>query len=80
MSKGLVTFSIVVEGANIDLHSGRFGGTVANPLHGLAELVASLHTHDGAIAVEGFYDGITPLSDERRRELANVVWDEAELP
>ena len=78
MSKGLVTFSIIVEGANIDLHSGRFGGTVANPLHGLAELVASLHTHDGAVAVEGFYDGITPLSDERRKQLAEVSWDEAE--
>ena len=78
MSKGLVTFSIIVEGANIDLHSGRFGGTVANPIHGLAELVASLHTHEGAVAVDGFYDGITPLSDERRKELAEVAWDEAE--
>ncbi len=77
MSKGLITFSIVVEGANIDLHSGRFGGTVANPLHGLAEIVASLHTHEGAVAVDGFYDGITPLSDERRDELAKVSWDEA---
>jgi len=78
MSKGLVTFSIIVEGANIDLHSGRFGGTVANPIHGLAEVVASLHTHEGAVAVDGFYDGITPLSDERRKELAEVAWDEAE--
>jgi acetylornithine deacetylase/succinyl-diaminopimelate desuccinylase-like protein len=78
MSKGLVTFSLIVEGANIDLHSGRFGGTVANPIHGLAELVASLHTHEGAVAVDGFYDGITPLSDERRKELAGVAWDEVE--
>ena len=60
MSKGLVTFSVIVEGADIDLHSGRFGGTVANPLHGLSELVASLHTSDGAVAVEGFYEGVTP--------------------
>lgn len=77
MSKGLVTFSVIVEGANIDLHSGRFGGTVANPLHGLAELIASLHTHDGSVAVEGFYDGISPLTDERRRQLGDVIWDEA---
>ncbi|MGC2174537.1 MAG: M20/M25/M40 family metallo-hydrolase [Acidimicrobiales bacterium] len=77
MSKGLVTFTIIVEGANVDLHSGRFGGTVANPLHGLSELVASLHTHEGAVAVEGFYDGIAPLSDERRNVLAEVTWDEA---
>jgi acetylornithine deacetylase/succinyl-diaminopimelate desuccinylase-like protein len=77
MSKGLVTFSVVVEGANDDLHSGRFGGTVANPLHGLSELVASLHTSDGAVAVEGFYDGVTPISGERRAEIAKVNFDDA---
>lgn len=77
MSKGLVTFSLVVEGADIDLHSGRFGGTVANPLHGLSELVASLHSPDGVVAVEGFYDGVTPPSSERRREIANVNFDDA---
>jgi acetylornithine deacetylase/succinyl-diaminopimelate desuccinylase-like protein len=77
MSKGLVTFSLVVEGADVDLHSGRFGGTVANPLHGLSELVASLHTSDGAVAVDGFYEGVTPVSDERRAEIANVNFDDA---
>lgn len=77
MSKGLVTFSLVVEGAQVDLHSGRFGGTVANPLHGLSELVASLHTSDGTVAVEGFYEGVTPVSDERRDEIANVNFDDA---
>jgi len=76
MSKGLVTLSVEVHGANDDLHSGRFGGTVANPLHGLAQIVASLHTPEGTIAVEGFYDGIATLSDERRRELAAVVFDD----
>jgi acetylornithine deacetylase/succinyl-diaminopimelate desuccinylase-like protein len=78
MSKGLVTLSVEVHGANDDLHSGRFGGTVANPLHGLAQIVASLHTPEGAVAVEGFYDGIKPLSDERRRELAEVSFDETQ--
>jgi acetylornithine deacetylase/succinyl-diaminopimelate desuccinylase-like protein len=77
MSKGLVTFSLVVEGADVDLHSGRFGGTVANPLHGLSELVASLHTSDGAVAVEGFYEGVTPISDQRRAEIADVNFDDA---
>jgi acetylornithine deacetylase/succinyl-diaminopimelate desuccinylase-like protein len=76
MSKGLVTFSLVVEGADVDLHSGRFGGTVANPLHGLSDLVASLHTSDGAVAVEGFYEGVTPVSDERRAEIADVNFDD----
>jgi acetylornithine deacetylase/succinyl-diaminopimelate desuccinylase-like protein len=77
MSKGLVTFSLIVEGADVDLHSGRFGGTVANPLHGLSQLVASLHTTDGAVAVEGFYDGVTPISDQRRAEIADVNFDDA---
>ncbi len=61
-SKGLVTMDIVVEGAATDLHSGRYGGTVANPLHALSEILASLHTRDGRVAVDGFYDGIPPLT------------------
>lgn len=76
MSKGLATFTIEVTGARDDLHSGRFGGTVANPLHGLAEILASLHRHDGTVNVEGFYDGIPELTEERRSELGRVAFDE----
>jgi acetylornithine deacetylase/succinyl-diaminopimelate desuccinylase-like protein len=75
MSKGLVTFSIEAHGANEDLHSGRFGGTVANPLHGLAQIVASLHTREGAVAVDGFYDGVVAISEQRRDELRAVSFD-----
>ena len=50
-SKGLVSMDIIVEGAGTDLHSGRFGGTVANPLHALSEILASLHRLDGTVAV-----------------------------
>jgi acetylornithine deacetylase/succinyl-diaminopimelate desuccinylase-like protein len=71
-SKGLVSLDITVEGAAFDLHSGRFGGTVANPLHVLAAILASLHTPGGAVAVAGFYDGIPPLSAERRAEIAEI--------
>jgi acetylornithine deacetylase/succinyl-diaminopimelate desuccinylase-like protein len=71
-SKGLVSMDITVEGANSDLHSGRYGGTVANPLHALAEILASLHDRDGTVAVAGFYDGIPELTEERRREIAGV--------
>src|SRR5579863_2062495 len=74
-SKGLVSMDIVVTGAATDLHSGRYGGTVANPLHALAEILASLHTPAGAVAVAGFYDGIPPLSEERCREIAEVSFD-----
>ena len=77
-SKGLVSMDIVVEGASTDLHSGRYGGTVANPLHALGAIVASLHRPDGTVAVDGFYDGIPALTAERRREIAAVPFDEAE--
>jgi acetylornithine deacetylase/succinyl-diaminopimelate desuccinylase-like protein len=77
-SKGLVTMDITVEGARTDLHSGRYGGTVANPLHALSEILASLHHPDGTVAVDGFYDGIPTLTAERRRQIAAVPFDEAE--
>jgi acetylornithine deacetylase/succinyl-diaminopimelate desuccinylase-like protein len=76
MSKGLVSMDITVDGARTDLHSGRYGGTVANPLHALSEILASLHHPDGTVAVDGFYDGIPELSPQRRREIAAVPFDE----
>jgi acetylornithine deacetylase/succinyl-diaminopimelate desuccinylase-like protein len=75
-SKGLVTLDIEVTGARSDLHSGRYGGTVANPLHALAEILAGLHDRDGRVAVDGFYDGIPPLAGRRRAEIAVVPFDE----
>jgi len=74
-SKGLVAVDIIVEGASTDLHSGRYGGTVANPLHALADILASLHRPDGKVAVAGFYDGIAELTPRRRRELADIDFD-----
>jgi acetylornithine deacetylase/succinyl-diaminopimelate desuccinylase-like protein len=76
-SKGLVSLDLVVSGARSDLHSGRYGGTVANPLHALAEILASLHDPGGRVAVPGFYDGISPLTAARRAEIAGVPFDEA---
>lgn len=75
-SKGLVKLDIEVTGARDDLHSGRFGGTVANPLHALTQILASLHDNDGAVAVKGFYDGIPPLTGARRAEIAAVDFDD----
>jgi acetylornithine deacetylase/succinyl-diaminopimelate desuccinylase-like protein len=77
-SKGLVTMDIVVDGASTDLHSGRYGGTIANPLHALSEILASLHLPDGTVAVDGFYDGVPELTAQRRRQLAAVPFDETE--
>jgi acetylornithine deacetylase/succinyl-diaminopimelate desuccinylase-like protein len=77
-SKGLVSMDVVVTGAAADLHSGRYGGTVANPLHALATVVASLHRPDGSVAVAGFYDGVPELSEQRRAEIDAVPFDEEE--
>ena len=77
-SKGLITFDLEVSGAKEDLHSGRYGGTVANPVHVLAEILARLHTADGRVAVEGFYDGIPSLTSDRRAEIAAVVFSDEE--
>jgi acetylornithine deacetylase/succinyl-diaminopimelate desuccinylase-like protein len=75
-SKGLAAFTITVEGARDDLHSGRYGGTVANPVHVLATILAGLHTPAGAVAVDGFYDGVTPPSARRRAQLDAVPFDD----
>jgi acetylornithine deacetylase/succinyl-diaminopimelate desuccinylase-like protein len=75
-SKGLVSLDIVVEGAATDLHSGRYGGTVANPLHVLSAILASLHDPAGRVAVAGFYDGIPGLTPARRAEIAAVPFGE----
>ena len=77
-SKGLVTFDVEVSGAKEDLHSGRYGGTVSNPVHALAEVLANLHNPDGSIAVAGFYDGIPTMSSQRRAEIAAVGFDDDE--
>jgi acetylornithine deacetylase/succinyl-diaminopimelate desuccinylase-like protein len=75
-AKGLVAFDLVVTGPATDLHSGRHGGAVRNPLHALAELLAGLHELDGSVAVAGFYDDVLPLTDPERAALARVPFDE----
>ena len=75
-SKGLVGLDIVVDGAAGDLHSGRYGGTVANPVHALATILNSLHSADGRVAVADFYDGVAELGAERRAEIAAVPLDD----
>ncbi|MGH7666533.1 MAG: M20/M25/M40 family metallo-hydrolase [Candidatus Dormibacteria bacterium] len=76
-SKGLVGLDIEVSGAATDLHSGRYGGTVANPLQALVRILASLHGPEGRVAVPGFYDGIPELGASRRAEIAGIRFDDA---
>lgn len=76
--RGICSLEIDVRGARSDLHSGGYGGAVQNPLHALAQLVTSLHTPEGAVAVEGFYDGVEVLDAAERARIAAVPFDEAE--
>ena len=75
-SRGLCGLELTLTAASKDLHSGRHGGGVANPLHAMARLVASLHEPDGRVAVMGFYDDVRELSPEERAELAALPYDE----
>ncbi len=74
--RGIVFLEMKLTGPRSDLHSGVHGGAAPNVAEEMAGLVASLHTSDGAIAVEGYYDGVTPPTDTERT-LANAVpWDD----
>lgn len=75
--RGNTGLELHVRGPSSDLHSGLFGGSVANPLHALAELIAGLHTPDGRVAVDGFYRDVRPLSDDERNAFARLPFDEA---
>ena len=74
-SKGLLALDITVTGPASDLHSGRHGGAVQNPLHALAWILSSLHEANGRVAVAGFYD-VRPLTARERESLAVVPFDE----
>ena len=77
-SRGMCALNLTVRGAAKDLHSGRYGGGVPNPGQVLAALVAGLHDPaTGAVAVPGFYDGVSPPGDEVRAALAAIPFDEA---
>src|SRR5215218_6199533 len=66
--RGALGMEIEVRGPGHDLHSGLYGGAVANPLHAAAGIIARLHGDDGRIAIPGFYDGVaTPSATERTR-------------
>ena len=75
-SRGLCGLELTLTAASKDLHSGRHGGGVANPLHAVAALVASLHESNGRVAVAGFYDEVRELSSAERAALAALPYQE----
>ncbi|MBV9524872.1 MAG: dipeptidase, partial [Candidatus Dormibacteraeota bacterium] len=78
--RGLAGVEVRVQGPAMDLHSGVFGGAVANPIGALAEILASLHDPEtGRITVPGFYDDVREPNDEERALFARVPFDEDEF-
>ncbi len=73
--RGLAYWEIEVTGPNRDLHSGHFGGAVANPINVLCEMLAQVVDKDGRIAIPGFYDDVQPLSAEEREMIAAIPFD-----
>lgn len=76
--RGLSYVEVEVTGPNRDLHSGVYGGAVANPATILAKLIASLHDENNQIAIPGFYDDVKELSSEEREALNNAPFSEEE--
>ncbi len=78
-TRGIAKLEVTLKTASKDLHSGSFGGAVANPLATLARMIASLHDISGAVAVPGFYDGVAEPTPAQKAELAAVPFSEAEF-
>ncbi len=73
--RGVTACEIKITGSKMDLHSGVFGGAVANSVTALARLLATLHDENGHIAVEGFYDDVKPLEEWEREAWRNLPID-----
>ena len=77
--RGLSYMEVSITGPNRDLHSGLYGGSVANPINVLCEMVAQLKDDDQRITIPGFYDEVEELSQEVRNEMAKAPFDENEF-
>jgi succinyl-diaminopimelate desuccinylase len=75
--KGIVYYEVRLRGPARDLHSGSFGGSVANPANALARMLGALVDGGGRVQVPGFYDDVAPLADWERRQFAELPFDEA---
>lgn len=73
--RGLAYWQIEVTGPNHDLHSGHFGGAVANPINVLCKMLADVTNEDGKIQVPGFYDDVDEIPEEERKMVAEIPFD-----
>jgi acetylornithine deacetylase/succinyl-diaminopimelate desuccinylase-like protein len=76
--RGMLKDEFTIHGPRIDLHSGHYGGPGLNPLREIARIVASFYDETtGRVAVSGFYDGVTEVSDDLKRQWQDCGFDEA---
>lgn len=75
--RGLAYWEIEVTGPNRDLHSGHFGGAVANPINVLCKMLAQVTDADGRITIPHFYDRVEPVPEAERRMIAQIPFNEA---
>jgi len=73
--RGLSYVEVEVTGPNRDLHSGLYGGAVANPINVLTKMIASLHDENNHITIPGFYDKVEELSTEERQQMAKAPFN-----
>lgn len=76
--RGLSYVEVEVTGPNRDLHSGLYGGAVANPINALCSMIASLHDENNHITIPGFYDAVEELTQAERSEMAKAPFSEKE--
>src|SRR5690606_9349931 len=73
--RGLAYMEVEVTGPNRDLHSGVYGGAVANPINTLCQMIASLHDENNHITIPGFYDKVDNLSEKERKDINAAPFD-----
>ncbi|MFZ1632239.1 MAG: M20/M25/M40 family metallo-hydrolase, partial [Chitinophagales bacterium] len=73
--RGLTYMEVEVVGPNRDLHSGVYGGSVANPINTLCDMISSMIDKNGHITIEGFYDDVELVTDAERKEMAKTPFD-----
>ena len=75
--RGIVAAEVRLTGPSKDLHSGVFGGSIANPVNAIARMCGALVGDDGRVQIPGFYDDVQELSDKEKAEFARLPFDES---
>ncbi|HSG42051.1 MAG TPA: dipeptidase [Anaerolineales bacterium] len=75
--RGGARFELTIFGSDEDIHSGKYGGVIQNPIHVLSNLIAGLHDEHGHVTLDGFYDKVREIDEEEHAELERLPIDEA---